>query len=80
MASLENLLSCESCHDLLVRPVRLQCDSLICEEHLARLSDVDSCFECVCCGQSHKKPPSGFQVDTTIEQIKVQSRKTAIEC
>ena len=68
---IKNFFDCDSCHQVLVDPITIQCGSNVCKGHLDKLlknvSKDKSSFQCEICKEEHFIPSSGFKVNKMVQ-------------
>jgi hypothetical protein len=65
--------NCDECHKLLVDPVAMPCDNIICKAHLDKLltnkSNNENIFICGVCQEEHLVPKNGFVVNSRLKNL-----------
>ena len=70
---LKSSLNCDGCHKLLVDPVVMPCDNIICKAHLDKLlrelPNEKNTFTCVICLEEHLIPNNGFVISSRLQDL-----------
>lgn len=71
LVKMKRYLDCDFCQELLVDPVEIPCDNIICKRHvddsLNRKAKQKNMFECVLCKEDHRIPRNGFEVNKRLK-------------